>query len=87
MPSHEVVKTGQYANAFVKNGEHHGSDGHQRTKIPSTNTDCSSRIRSHSVLLALLREEAEALDDPLLLLFYDMTIQRTKDGPGIGDVG
>jgi len=35
---------------------------------------------THCLLLELLREEAKALNDPLLINFYDMTIMRTRDG-------
>ena len=39
-------------------------------------------VETHCLLLELLKEEAKALKDPLLIKFYDMTIMRTKVGEG-----
>ncbi len=47
----------------------------------TSETDLQSLQRTHERLLVSMRQEAEALKDPLLLRLYDMVIFRIITGP------
>lgn len=51
------------------------------TPVSADNTDISGLRREQRDTLVVMRQEAEALDDPLLLRLYDMIIYHIITGP------